>query len=481
VKDEEDFEAQFPDNDERQEESAATPTVEDLAREAKERFQRYLEDRSVFPQPMRKEAFHGLAGQVVNLMAEHCESSLESLLVQFLVVSGNLLGRSVYVYAGGPWLFPNEFTICVGMTSRGRKGTAWRMNENLFEFIAPDWNKDCTDSDVQSGEGIVQKIRDEVRGFEKRGRKKKTPCPDDEPEEIVLDPGVSDKRLLIIEEEFSYVLKMARRQGNTLTEVYRKSWDSPRALRNSNKNSRLIASDPHVSLIAHTNKDELLATIADIEFSNGFANRILWCATKRRTIMPDAEYLDWKNHQALIEKLNAVFKQYFANTSEPRRFKRTRAAHELWQQLYRKLNTQDHVTFIDGVLVRDTSHLLKLALIYAVLDQSREIDVAHLNAALAVCDYSQASARWLFCERTGNRLANNIFWALIRNPEGVSREWIVDNVCYRHIVRIQLEQALEALVKNNMVRMELRKAENGRKIEVWFANFAGFSLASPLE
>jgi hypothetical protein len=469
-----DFEEQF-DEYASNEQSAPEQNNEDLEKEAKDRFQRYLEDRSVFPDPMRKEAFHGIAGQVVNLMAEHCESSLESLLVQFLIASGNLLGRSVYVYAGGPWLFPNEFTICVGVTSRGRKGTAWRMNDNLFEFIAPEWSKNCTDSDMQSGEGIVHKIRDEVRGFDKRGRPKKGASSDGTREEIVLDEGVSDKRLLIIEEEFSYVLKMARRQGNTLTEVYRKSWDSPRALRNSNKNSRLTASDPHVSLIAHTNKDELLATIADIEFSNGFANRILWCATKRREIMPDAEYLDWEKYPEVIEKLNTVFKQYFANTDEPIRFKRTPAAHELWRQLYRKLNSQTHVSFIDGVLVRDTSHLLKLALIYAVLDQSREIDIVHLNAALAVCDYSQASARWLFCERTGNRLANNIFWALVRNPEGVSRDWIIDNVCYRNIPRIQLEQALEALAKNNMARLEVRKVEKGRRIEVWFANFAGFS------
>src|SRR5262249_9183079 len=155
-----------------------------------------------------------------------------------------------------------------------------------------------------------------------------------------------------------------------LTENYRKSWDSPRTLRTSNKNSRLTASDPHVSLIGHTNRDELRVTLSNIELSNGFANRILWCAAKRRILMPDAEYLDWTEHPELIENLKSVFKQYFANTSEPLRFKRSCQAHELWKQLYRKLNNQNHVSFIDGVLVRDTSHLLKLALIYAVLDQA---------------------------------------------------------------------------------------------------------------
>jgi hypothetical protein len=144
-------------------------------------------------------------------------------------------------------------------------------------------DENCTDNDVQSGGGIVQKIRDEVRGFEKHDRRKTSSL--EPPSEIVLDPGVPDKRLLIVEEEFSHVLKMARRQGNTLTENYRKSWDSPRTLRTSNKNSRLTASDPHVSLIGHTNRDELLATLTDIELSNGFADRIIWCAATRRLLM----------------------------------------------------------------------------------------------------------------------------------------------------------------------------------------------------
>ena len=358
--------------DKAQAEAAAETAAEeneDLEEEARRRFERYTQDRSIFPDPMRPEAFHGIAGTIVRLMAEHCESSLESLLLQFLVSAGNLIGRSVYVYAGGPWLFPNEFTICVGETARGRKGTAWRMNDHLFEFIAADWIRDCTDNDVQTGEGIVHKIRDAVWGFEKRRGRPKKMLDDEPPEKVIQDPGVSDKRLLIVEEEFSHVLKMARRQGNTLTENYRKVWDSPRTLRTSNKNSPLVATDPHVSLIGHTNRDDLLATLLDVELSNGFANRILWCASKRRALMPDAEYLDWAKHPKLIENLKIVFRQYFANTCEPTRFRRSSAANELWKQLYQKLNDQKHVSFIDGVLVRDTSHLLKLALIYAVLDQ----------------------------------------------------------------------------------------------------------------
>jgi hypothetical protein len=264
---------------------------------------------------------------------------------------------------------------------------------------------------------------------------------------------------------------MAHRTGNTLTEIFRKSWDSPRKLRNSNKNSPLVVTDPHISLIGHTNKEELLLTLADVELSNGFANRILWCASERQQLKPHAQHLDWRQHPNLVAHLKDVFKQRFANTDEPFQFKRTNQAESLWKELYLKLNDQKHVGFIDGVLVRDTSHLLKLALIYAILDQVDYIDTVHLQAALALCDYSQATARWLFTERTGNKLANTIFWALCRNPEGMTRDMIIDDVCYRNTPKIQLDQALESLSKNDMVRMELIKIKKGRKIEKWFPKF----------
>jgi hypothetical protein len=399
-----DFADQFDQNDEQQEENDTSPTAEDLAREAEIEFRKHLEDRSIFPQPMREEAFYGVAGKCVNLMTQHCESNRESLLLQFLVVAGNIIGRSVYVYAGGAFLFPNEFVVCVGSTARGRKGTAWRMNDHLAYIVAPEWLDSCTVSEVQSGEGLVHRVRDEVKGLPKKDRRRNKS--DEPPEEIVLDAGVSDKRLLSVEEEFSQILKMAQRQGNSLTEIYRKSWDSPRKLRTTNKNSPLEASEPHISFIGHTNKEELLETLNDVDLSNGYANRILWCAAKRIKSMPNAEYLDWKRYPEILDELKAVFKQYLPNTCEPTRFYKSDAAQQLWTKLYVKLNDEKEAFgFIDGVLVRDTSHLLKLALIYAVLDQSDTIEVAHFNAALAICDFCQASAHWLFRERTGNRLA----------------------------------------------------------------------------
>src|ERR1700758_1321537 len=42
---------------------------------------------------------------------------------------------------------------------------------------------------------------------------------------------------------------------------------------------------------------------------------------------------------------------------------------------------------IDAVLARDTSHILKVALIFAVVDEAYQIERRHLEAALAIVDY----------------------------------------------------------------------------------------------
>ena len=53
-------------------------------------------------------------------------------------------------------------------------------------------------------------------------------------------------------------------------------------------------------------------------------------------------------------------------------------------------------------------------MIYAILDGQTEIGVAHLNAALAVWDYCQASAKHIFGEASGDPLVDDILEALTR-------------------------------------------------------------------
>jgi hypothetical protein len=414
---------------------------------------------------MRVEAFHGIIGDIAQIMVEHCEASPEVLLLHGLVIVGNIVGRSAYVYGGGPQLFPNEYAVFVGDTARGRKGTAYAMWEHLAKRANPDWFDGCFSSQMQSGEGIVQRIRDARYGIPPGKKKKGEPL-----EEVLIDAGESDKRLLIFEAEFSHALKMEQRSGNTLSETLRRAWESPPSLRTDNKNSPLKASDPHISLIGHTTRDELVDTLKAVDLNNGLANRILWGAAQRTGDMPNAEFLDWKNHPKLIEKLKVIFGQRFPNINDPVRFTRESETKNYWDQLYRKLNSEKRSSTIDNVLARDTSHILKIALIFAITDLTQKIERQHLEAALAIADFCRDSARWIFGRATGNKLANNILAALRRSKAGLTRNDIKNDVCYRNTPKTQIETALAELAKNRLATMTLEEAKKGPRTERWFAN-----------
>ena len=64
--------------------------------------------------------------------------------------------------------------------------------------------------------------------------------------------------------------------------------------------------------------------------------------------------------------------------------------------------------------------MLRLSMIYALLDRSETIQVEHLQAAHAIWRYAEASARRIFGEQTGDPLLER-FLELIKSQPGISR------------------------------------------------------------
>ena len=96
----------------------------------------------------------------------------------------------------------------------------------------------------------------------------------------VIDPGVEDKRLLVLEAEFAGALTMMRRPGSVLSRVIRDAWDC-RDLAVLTKNNPTRATGPHISIIGHITIDELLARMDRTSMMNGYANRFLFACPSR--------------------------------------------------------------------------------------------------------------------------------------------------------------------------------------------------------
>src|SRR5205814_9886133 len=106
--------------------------------------------------------------------------------------------------------------------------------------------------------------------------------------------------------------------------------------------------------------------------------------------------------------------------------RRTEEAERLWEELYPEL-TRDLPGLLGAAAARRHTHVMKLALLYALLDQRDEIDVEHVEAGLAAWKYCEDSLRELFGEATGHRLADKILAALEQAaPEPLSLKQLRD-------------------------------------------------------
>lgn len=405
------------------------------------------------------EALHGLAGEVARAIDPHTEADPAAVLIHFLIGFGNLVGRGPHFRVGGVTHHANLFAVCVGATAAGRKGTALGEVMRLLRLVDEDWAKECVTSGLSSGEGLIWAVRDpivETQTVREKGRTVDV-------QTVVADEGVSDKRLLVVEGEFSGPLKVMAREGNTLSNVLRLAWDSG-DLNILTKAKRARATGAHVSLVGHITRDELQRYLNSTEEANGFANRFLWCAVRRSKLLPDGGSL----HDAVLEPLAervAAAAHFARQTGELRR---DEAARKVWHAVYPALST-GRTGLFGAVTSRAEPQVMRLALIYALLDRSDVIRPEHLFAGLAVWEYAEQSARWIFGQALGDPVADEILRALKAAPEGLTRTEI-SRLFGNNQKAGRIAVALRSLQEQGLARMEVEKKDGlGRSSERWYA------------
>jgi hypothetical protein len=119
------------------------------------------------------------------------------------------------------------------------------------------------------------------------------------------------------------------------------------------------------------------------------------------------------------------------------------------------------------MIARAEAQVMRLACLFALLDQSALITRARLLAALAVWDYAEASAKYIFGDTLGDPVADRILQVLRRSPGGITRKDIRD-LFKRHRSRFQIERALSTLADQQLADCVIEKTK-GRPVERWFA------------
>jgi Primase C terminal 2 (PriCT-2) len=410
---------------------------------------------------LNPDALHGPAGDIVRAIAPTTEADPVAILAHVLIQFGNAFGRRAYCVADGALHYPNEFGVTVGESAKGRKGTAARRVAAVTRATASDWADQCVaNGGLSSGEGIIHAVRDDIKVQEKVTQKGKPPQYVE-----VVKPGIKDKRLYIEEPEFSGALSVMERQGSILSRVVRMAWDDGN-LRTLIKNDPERATGAHISIIGHTTIDEYRLRLSRTDMVNGFGNRFLNFLVKRSRILPFGGQIA----DDIITQLAHPLHEAFGNTALRGEITFHHEGRIMWLNNYEKLS-EAHPGLFGAITARAEAHTLRLALIYALLDQSRYIQPIHLRAAFAVWRYCEASAKYIFGDATGDPTADTILQALRHvGPDGMTRSEI-SNIFGHNKSTDLVASALMLLQKYNKVRATKRPPPTGkgRPTEIWKA------------
>jgi hypothetical protein len=192
----------------------------------------------IAPPALAAPAYLGFVGNFLRAVSAHTEATDAAVLAHLLPAVGVLLGPRLFHWGGGKQ--PARVnTMLVGPTNSGRKGTAFVPVDLLMEKVDDKfWATQRVDG-LSSGEGLIAYVADKEEK--------------DADGNLTIVP--KEKRLYVLEAEFSRVLANIRREGNVLSQVIRSLYDDGN-LTTLTVNPR-HASGAHGAITGHITPEEL--------------------------------------------------------------------------------------------------------------------------------------------------------------------------------------------------------------------------------
>jgi hypothetical protein len=413
-----------------------------------------VKPKSDWPEPASKEAFTGLAGDIVRVLSPHTEADPHALLADALTTFGMLVGTAPHFRVGLQRHELRVWPVIVGPTGRGRKGLSHAEIVGVYKRAVEDFSDRLT-TGLSSGEGLIGAIRDPVTQQVPIKEKGLVTGYQD----VQVDKGVEDKRLLVVEAEFGRTLRVQGREGNTLSPVLRLAWDDG-GLKTMTK-SPVTATGAHVAIIAHITKEELLRHLDNTETASGFANRFMWIAAKRSKLLPDGGKVPLSELNGIAQGLHEAL-DFAAQVEE---MGRDDEASTLWHKVYPDLSHGKPGLF-GAVVGRAEPYVMRLASIYALMDISAMVKAEHLAAALALWEYAERSARYIWGDLTGDPMADTILRAL--RSEGPKTQTNISSLFGRNVDSERLAQAVSLLAEAGLISSQAIETE-GRSATLWSA------------
>lgn len=411
--------------------------------------------RGAFLRPALPDAaLHGLPGDVTRGLAEVSDADPAAILLTFLAMLGNAAGAEPHITVGGQPQPGRLFVLIVGDAATGRKGTALALVQSLFDEAEPEWSSSCLMTGAQSGEAIVSRVADDLAWLS------------------------SDRRLLIVEPEYGRLLE--RMAGSTLSPILRRAWDgSALAAERVRSRQSLRASNAHISMIGQITPAELIRHYPKLSAGNGLESRCLYAYVSRqqREVSPFGSV-----------KISAGLAKRVQSAINSSRLSALEIADPLSRELCWRRNLLPSVTMqfgddleqnwrkiregmpqvnrdLGAMFDRDFTHVIRLAILYALADESAVLGMEHIRAATALWTYCARSAEVIFSLPAGNAPSGvdpkrraQVWDALYRAyPAWLSTTQLSEGVFSNNVskARVDVTGITESLVADG--RAEMRK------------------------
>jgi len=118
---------------------------------------------------LAEEARYGLAGDILAAIEPHTEADPVAVLTNILIAFGNAAERGPHVKVGDDRHGLNLYAVLVGESAKGCKGMSWNYAKNLMHTADPFWVEDRIVGGLNSGEGLINAVRDPVTSVNKSG------------------------------------------------------------------------------------------------------------------------------------------------------------------------------------------------------------------------------------------------------------------------------------------------------------------------
>jgi hypothetical protein len=397
-----------------------------------------LQESGDFPAPMNEAAFHGLAGEFVNLVYPETEACKEALLIQFLTWFGSRIGHGPRMDLDG-WQHTNLYTAIVGTSGNGAKGTSLNVVETFAQAVDYNWWVDRGHGGYQSGESVVETL-------------------------ALLKES---KSVLMIEHELNRLFTVMARQGTTFRDYLELMWDC-KAMSTHRVRDNHVCHDPHGSIIGHIQTEVARGSMKASLRDSGLANRFLYCSSRRSKVVVFPKQIQWREHE-LVDRVKKVIQQFEEKPEELAILMRWSDEGSRAYAEFAESGESDNV-----FLTRRRPQVARLSMLYALLDGKGEIGAEHIRAARVVWDYNVKTVEYVFgnvINATNNSAADKILFILKRLPagHGLNLKQISLQVFNNNADKATVHMALEELKFRKLAYMARGASTGGRPPEIWYA------------